>query len=100
MNDIPEKTVRYLERREQTLGEVRRLLVHVMNFEGDPEDLDPDAALFATGLGLDSLDAVEILMGLETDLGVKLEGDDPVALGLRSINGVVDVVMRERGQLP
>ena len=52
------------------------------------------------GLGLDSLDAVEVLIGLEIDLGIKLEGDDPMQLGLRSVNGVVDVVMRARGELP
>lgn len=89
----------YLERREHTLGEVRKLLAHIINYTGDPDDIDPDAGLFGTGLGLDSLDAMEVLVGLEIDLGVKLEGDDPIRLGLRSVNGVVDVVMRARGEL-
>jgi acyl carrier protein len=88
-----------LERRERALGEVRRLLASIMSFEGDPADIDPDAGLFGTGLGLDSLDAVEVLVGLEIDLGIKLQGDDPIRLGLRSVNGVVDAVMRARGEL-
>ena len=46
------------------------------------------------------LDAVEVLIGLEVDLGVRLEGDDAMRLGLRSVNAVVDVVMRARGELP
>jgi acyl carrier protein len=100
MSDVPADIAQYLERRERTLDEVRRLLASVINFAGEPTDIDPDAGLFGTGLGLDSLDAVEVLIGLEIDLGVKLEGDDPMRLGLRSVNGVVDVVMRARGELP
>jgi acyl carrier protein len=100
MSDVPEEVAVYLERRERALAEVRRLLASIINYAGDPEDIDPDAGLFGTGLGLDSLDAVEVLVGLEADLGIKLDGDDPMQLGLRSVNGVVDAVMRVRGELP
>ncbi len=100
MKAVSPTIARYLERREETLGEVRRLLAHIINFPGAPEDIDPDAGLFGTGLGLDSLDAVEVIVGLESDLGIKLDGDDPIKLGLRSVNGIVDTVMRERGELP
>lgn len=97
---IGDDVVLYLERREKTLGEVRNLLASIINYTGDPSDIDPDAGLFGTGLGLDSLDAMEVLVALDLDLGVKLEGDDPIRMGLRSVNGVVDVVMRFRGELP
>ena len=100
MSNVPDEIARYLERREHVLGEVRRLLAHIINFEGDLEDIDPDAGLFGTGLGLDSLDAAEVLVGLEGDFGIKLDGDDFVQLGLRSVNGLVDAVMRARGELP
>lgn len=100
MSDLRADIALYLDRRERALGEVRRLLASIINFAGDPDDIDPDAGLFGTGLGLDSLDAVEILVGLDIDLGIKLEGDDPMQLGLRSVNGVVDAVMRVRGELP
>jgi acyl carrier protein len=90
----------YLDRRERTLDEVRRLLASIVDYGGDPADIDPDAALFGTGLGLDSLDAVEVLIGLEIDLGVRIEGDDAARVGLRSVNAVVDAVMRARGELP
>jgi acyl carrier protein len=99
MSDIPEDVSLYLERRERALQEVRVLLASIIDFTGDASDIDPDAGLFGTGLGLDSLDAVEILIGLEIDLGIKLEGDDPMRLGLRNVNGVVDAVMRARGEL-
>jgi acyl carrier protein len=99
MIEVAEDIAVYLERRERALGEARRLLASIVNYEGDPADIDPDAGLFGTGLGLDSLDAVEILIGLEIDLGIKLEGDDPMSLGLRSVNGVADAIMRARGEL-
>ena len=99
MNAAPDLRA-YLERREVTLEEVRRLMASIIDYKGDPADIDPDAGLFGTGLGLDSLDAVEVLIGLEIDLGVRLEGDDAMRLGLRSVNAVVDVVMRARGELP
>ena len=97
--NLPADIALYLERRERALAEVRKLLASIINFDGDPRDIDPDAGLFGTGLGLDSLDAVEVLIGLEIDPGIKLEGDDPMRLGLRSVNGVVDAVMRARGEL-
>jgi acyl carrier protein len=100
MTDVPEDIALYLERREKALREVRILLASIIMFDGEPTDIDPDAGLFGTGLGFDSLDAVEVLIGLEIDLGIKLEGDDPMKLGLRSVNGVVDAVMRARGEMP
>ena len=90
----------YLERRERALGEVRRLVASIVDFKGDPADIDPDVALFGTGLAMDSLDAIEVLVGLEIDLGIKIEGEDAMRLGLRSVNAVVDVVMGARGELP
>jgi acyl carrier protein len=90
----------YLERRERALGEVRRLMASIVDFKGNPDDIDPDVALFGMGLAMDSLDAIEVLVGLEIDLGIKLEGEDAMRLGLRSVNAVVDVVMRARGELP
>ena len=100
MSDLPPDVALYLERRERALHDVRKLLASILDFKIEPADIDPDASLFGTGLGLDSLDAVEILVGLDIDLGIKLEGDDPRRLGLRSVNAVVDAVMRARGELP
>lgn len=42
-----------------------------------PEGIDSDAPLFGSGLGLDSIDALELAMAIERRYGVKLRADDP-----------------------
>lgn len=41
------------------------------------EEIDSEAPLFGTGLGLDSIDALELAMAIERRYGVKLRADDP-----------------------
>jgi len=54
------------------------LLVETLNLEGvDPEHLDLAAPLFGGGLGLDSLDMLEISLVIQQRYGVKLRSDDP-----------------------
>jgi acyl carrier protein len=99
MSAVPDSVVLYLERRERALLEAQRLVASIAGLSGDPTDVDPDAGLFGNGLGLDSLDTVEILVGLDLELGIKLPGDDPIKLGIRNVNGIADAIMRARGEL-
>ena len=58
--------------------EMARLIVEALNLEGvDAEQIEPEAPLFGEGLGLDSLDMLEISMAIEQRYGVKLRSDDP-----------------------
>ena len=41
------------------------------------EDIDSEAPLFGAGLGLDSIDALELAMAIERQFGVKIRADDP-----------------------
>lgn len=60
---------------ECELGEV---LIGSLNLEDIKlEDIDPEAALFNEGLGLDSIDALELGMILSEKYGIKLRSDDP-----------------------
>lgn len=83
-----------IEHRENTLNRVIELLISGLQLDRSYEELDPDTPLFGTGLGLDSVDAVEIVVALESEFGVSLdEGDSMFAL--RTINSLVDVVLRQ-----
>ncbi|HUG79515.1 MAG TPA: phosphopantetheine-binding protein [Burkholderiales bacterium] len=58
--------------------ELARLIVESLNLESvKPEAIEPEAPLFGTGLGLDSLDLLELSMAIEQKYGVKLRSDDP-----------------------
>ncbi len=41
--------------------------------EMEPGEIDPDAPLFGEGLGLDSIDALELIVLLEKNYGIKIE---------------------------
>jgi acyl carrier protein len=58
--------------------ELAALVVEAVNLEGqDPATLDLTAPLFGDGLGLDSLDMLEISLVVQQRFGVRLKADDP-----------------------
>ena len=57
--------------------ELKKLIVETLALEGvTPSQIETDAPLFVEGLGLDSIDALELAMILEERFGVTLD-DDP-----------------------
>lgn len=57
--------------------EVAALLVECLNLEDTrPEDIDPDAALFGEGLGLDSIDALELALAISKQYGFQMRSDN------------------------
>jgi acyl carrier protein len=58
-------------------AELKELIIDALELEDvTPEDIASEEALFLEGLGLDSIDALELAMALEERYGVKV-GDDP-----------------------
>ena len=57
--------------------EVVKHLVSALNLEINPEDIDPEAPLFYQGLGLDSIDALEISVMVHQHYGFEVKSDDP-----------------------
>jgi acyl carrier protein len=57
--------------------ELAELIVKALNLEDvAPEDIDPEAPLFKTGLGLDSIDALEMALEISKRYGFQLRSDD------------------------
>ncbi len=57
--------------------EIKRLIIDALKLEDiQAADIDSEAPLFIEGLGLDSIDALELAMALEERFGVQIE-DDP-----------------------
>jgi len=66
-----------LQTRDQLIADIKALIVEVLALEDiQPEEIETDAPLFIEGLGLDSIDALELAMGLEEKYGVIIT-DDP-----------------------
>ncbi len=58
-------------------SELKKLIIDSLALEDvTPDEVDSEAALFVEGLGLDSIDALELAMALEERYGVKIV-DDP-----------------------
>ena len=56
--------------------EVAALIVEALNLELAPTDIDPEAPLFGEGLGLDSIDILEIALVVSKKYGFQLRSDD------------------------
>jgi acyl carrier protein len=56
--------------------EVAALIVDTLNLDISPSDIIPDQPLFREGLGLDSIDALELAMALSVNYGIQLRSDD------------------------
>ena len=59
---------------DELILELKNEIIKVLNLEGDnPEDISDDGLLFGEGLGLDSIDALELIVLLEKNYGIKLK---------------------------
>ena len=56
--------------------EVGELLIETLNLEINVSDIDPNDYLFGEGLGLDSIDALELAMAITNKYGFQLRTDD------------------------
>ncbi len=75
--------------------EVASLIVESLNLEDvDPGQIDPEAPLFREGLGLDSIDALELALAISKKYGFKLQSDDKknadIFYSLRSLSRHVE----------
>lgn len=59
-----------------TEHEVAQLLINSLHLEVTPQDIQPDEPLFGDGLGLDSIDALEIALAISRTYGLELKSDD------------------------
>lgn len=59
---------------EELIEQLKVLIIKQLNLEDvEPDDIDPDEQLFGDGLGLDSIDALELIVLLEKEYGIKIE---------------------------
>jgi acyl carrier protein len=91
----PEVAARIAER-EEILAGLREVLIDRMRLRREPDEIDPDAPLFGAGFGFDSLDAIELVVCLDTMFGVALQDNGLLRQQMRTLNTVIDLVIAYR----
>jgi acyl carrier protein len=62
---------------QTTSSRIKQLIVTSLNLDGvKPEMIDDDSPLFGEGLGLDSVDALELVVALEKEFGIKIKSQE------------------------
>ena len=79
-----------LTKQAESEAELARLIVKTLNLDVSASEIDPEAPLFGEGLGLDSIDVLEIALAISQTYGVQLRSDDEnnanIFQSLRSLN--------------
>ncbi|SRR5258708_28839705 len=94
MTDVTEQS-NQVSVTEQSIqeGDLALLIVQTLNLDIAPTDIVPDAPLYDEGLGLDSIDMLEIALAVSKQFGVKLRSDDKsntqIFSSLRSLNAYI-----------
>lgn len=78
--------------------ELKKKIIEVLNLEEvKPEDIEDDAPLFGDdGLGLDSIDALELIVLLEKSYGIKIKDAKQGKVIFKNINVMADYVEKNR----
>lgn len=78
--------------------ELAALIVEALNLEGmAPEAIAPDAALFGSDLGLDSIDALELALAISKTYGFQMRSDaDDHRKAFASLRALADFVQQQR----
>lgn len=78
---------------------LKELLIERLKFEDmTPEDIPDDEPLFAGGLGLDSIDALEIVVMLESEFGIKVKNEPSSRESFRSVATLANFVEQKLAQ--
>ncbi len=77
--------------------ELAELIVSALNLETAVEEIDPQAPLYRDGLGLDSIDILEIAIAISRKYGVQIRSDDSDNVAIfRSLRSLNQHVQRQR----
>jgi acyl carrier protein len=76
--------------------EIKQAIVRSLRLPMQPADIADDVPLFGEGLGLDSIDALELVLELERSFDVKITDEQTGAAVLRTVNSIADYVTQVR----
>ena len=82
---------------EQLIEQLKSQIIEALNFEDlTPADIETDAPLFGEGLGLDSIDALELIMLMDREYGIKLADPKQGKQIFRSVRTMAEYIQEHR----
>jgi acyl carrier protein len=76
--------------------QIRQAIVRSLKLPISPDDIVDSAPLFGEGLGLDSIDALELVLELERSFGVVIGDEQTGGKVLRSVDSIAEFVVQHR----
>jgi acyl carrier protein len=84
---------------EELIAEIKRLIIERLKLEEiTVADIMTDAPLFGEGLGLDSIDALELVIGLEKEYGVSIPDAEVGKKVFQSVRTIAEYVVNNHGK--
>ncbi|MCM1516109.1 MAG: phosphopantetheine-binding protein [Paraprevotella sp.] len=81
----------------ELIEQLKAQIIEVLNLEDmTPADIDADAPLFGEGLGLDSIDALELIVLLEKEYGIRLSNPSEGKAIFSSVASIAEYVGKNR----
>jgi acyl carrier protein len=82
---------------EELIDKVKQLIIDSLRIEGmAPEDIETDAPLFGEGLGLDSIDALQLVVAMEKDYGVVVPDAATGTVVFQSVRSMAQYIAENR----
>ena len=82
---------------KELIKELKEEIIKALNLEEmTPDDIDENEALFGDGLGLDSIDALELIVLLEKKYGIKLDNPAEGKKIFTNVAAIADYVSKNR----
>ena len=79
--------------------EIKQALVRSLRLPMTPEEIGDSTPLFGEGLGLDSIDVLELVLELERSFGVSILDEETGKRALRSVDTIAEFIADERAKL-
>lgn len=82
---------------DNLITEVKQLIIDSLRIEDmSPDEIESDAPLFGEGLGLDSIDALQLVVAMEKQYGVVVPDAATGAVVFASVNSMADYIRENR----
>ena len=82
---------------EELILKLKKEIIEVLNLEDiKPEDIDDNAPLFGEGLSLDSIDALELIVLMEKNYGIKIKDPNEGTEIFKSITVMAEYINKNR----